>query len=190
VIRIKQQKLDQFHWQVAKSLNNLAQVLFAQKEYYKAEPICQNVLDILIRQRGPEHSEVGIALDNLAKIYAATGRREKAQRLLEQAKDIKIKAFGDTHTYVGTTLDHLASNLLATVTNDHPNKEKILEDCKMNYEKALNIFKTTYGDMHSALGITNNNLGLLHLKLKVMKLIYRDMSLTPVTEIQRGLAIL
>ncbi len=167
VIRIKQAKFDHFHWQVAKSLNNLAQVMFAQKEYNKAEPICQNVLDILIRQRGPEHSEVGIALDNLAKIYAATGRRERAQKLLEQAKDIKIKAFGDTHTYVGITLDHLASNLLATVTNNYPNKESVLEECKNYYEKALSIFKATYGDLHAALGITNNNLGLLHLKLHV-----------------------
>jgi len=167
VIRIKQAKFDHFHWQVAKSLNNLAQVMFAQKEYSKAEPICQDVLDILIRQRGPEHSEVGIALDNLAKIYAATGRRERAQKLLEQAKDIKVKAFGDTHTYVGITLDHLASNLLASVTNTHSNKESVLEECKHYYEKALSIFKATYGDVHTALGITNNNLGLLHLKLQV-----------------------
>ncbi len=167
VIRVKQAKFDNFHWQVAKSLNNLAQVLFAQKEFSKAKPICKDVLEILTRQRGPEHSEVGIALDNLAKIYAATGRRDRAQKLLEQAKNIKIKAFGDTHTYVGITLDHLASNLLATVKNNQSDKDRVLDECKNHYEKALSIFKATYGDVHVALGITNNNLGLLHLKLQV-----------------------
>jgi hypothetical protein len=44
--------------QVARSKNNLAQVLFAKRLFKEAEPICIDVLNILLSQRGPEHSEV------------------------------------------------------------------------------------------------------------------------------------
>jgi hypothetical protein len=47
-----------FSRQVARSKNNLAQVMFAKRLFKEAEPLCQDVLNILIAQRGPEHSEV------------------------------------------------------------------------------------------------------------------------------------
>jgi len=166
VITLKTNCLGPQHWQVARSKNNLAQVLFAKRLFKEAEPLCLDVLNILITQRGPEHSEVGIAKDNLAKVYAATNRRKEADVLLREALAIKEKTFGSNHSYVGMTLDHIASNLLAMLSDSQNNidREKIFQECKSYYERAVAIFGAAYGEKHSALGITNNNLGLLHLK--------------------------
>ena len=62
---LREKTLGSDHLDVAKSLNNLALVYYAQGQQEKAEPLYQRKLAILEKIYGPEHSEVTRNVKNL-----------------------------------------------------------------------------------------------------------------------------
>ena len=57
------------HPDVAKSLNNLAELYRYQGRYAEAEPLYKRSLAIREKALGPDHPDVAISLNNLASLY-------------------------------------------------------------------------------------------------------------------------
>lgn len=66
-LKIKESVYGENHWQVARTLNGRAQLLFLQKRFEDAKPLCEKMKEMLEMSRGKDHSEVSIALDNVAR---------------------------------------------------------------------------------------------------------------------------
>ena len=63
------------------TLECLAEVLFKQRKYAQAEPLCARTLQIYEVTIGPEHPDVGILANNLAMLYHMQDKFEDAERL-------------------------------------------------------------------------------------------------------------
>ena len=96
------------HPDVAVSLNNLAELYWAQSRYPDAEPLLKRSLSIREKVLGPDHPDVATALSNLAGQYWAQGRYPEAEPLFNRALAIQEKARGPDHPYVGASLSKLA----------------------------------------------------------------------------------
>lgn len=99
-------------WQVARTLNGQAQLLFASGQTIPAKEMCIKVHKITIETRGSGHSEVGIAKDNLARVLSAEGSHDDADELYKSALEIKVASLGEKHSFVAMSWDNMASNRL------------------------------------------------------------------------------
>jgi tetratricopeptide (TPR) repeat protein len=70
------------HPDVARDLNNLAQLLQATNRLGEAEPLMRRALAIDEASYGPEHPDVAIRLNNLAQLLKATNRLGEAEPLM------------------------------------------------------------------------------------------------------------
>ena len=96
------------HPDVAKILNNLAELYRAQGRYEEAEPLYERSRAIAEKALGPDHPAVGTSLNNLAELYRAQGRYEEAEPFLKRALVLNKKALGPDHPAVATSLSNLA----------------------------------------------------------------------------------
>ena len=76
----------------AGSLNNLANVYYANREYEEAATVHERVLAIRQKALGAEHRDVAASLSNLAEVHDANGEYEEAAALCGQALAIWEKA--------------------------------------------------------------------------------------------------
>lgn len=163
------------HWQVARTLNGHAQLLFAQNRLAEAKEMCLRVKSITESSRGLFHSEVGIAIDNLARVMSAELKFDDADSMLQRALEIKIKSLGEHHSFVAMTWDHMASNRFQRLihasqaggaSNTAPLPVEDLQDIATLYERALTTIEASLGKSHSAYAITKSNLAVAtgHLK--------------------------
>ena len=104
-------------WQVARTLNGQAQLLFASGQTIAAKEMCLKVHKITIETRGAGHSEVGIAKDNLARVLSAEGSHDDADELYKAALEIKVASLGEKHSFVAMSWDNMASNRLERLLN-------------------------------------------------------------------------
>jgi tetratricopeptide (TPR) repeat protein len=102
------------HPNVARDLNNLAQVLQATNRLVEAEPLMRRALAIDERSGGPDHPNVATDLSNLAQLLQATDRLTEAEPLLRRALAIDERGFGPDHPKVAIRLNNLAQLLQAT----------------------------------------------------------------------------
>ena len=70
------------HPNVARDLNNLAQLLQATNRLSDAEPLMRRALAIDEVSFGPDHPKVAIRLNNLAQLLKATNRLSDAEPLM------------------------------------------------------------------------------------------------------------
>lgn len=188
-------------WQVARTLNGQAQLLFASGQTLLAKEMCIKVHKITIETRGPGHSEVGIAKDNLARVLSAEGAHDDADELYKSALEIKVASLGEKHSFVAMSWDNMASNrlerLLALarglsteistptpepspqtpqtpflITKSNVNPAD-LEDISLLYEKSLEAIDKSLGKLHSAYGISASNLAVTKAYLRQWKLAER-----------------
>ena len=82
---------------VARDLNNLAQLLQATNRLAEAEPLMRRALAIDEQAYGPDHPNVAIRLNNLAQLLKATNRLDEAEPLMRRALAIDEKAYGPDH---------------------------------------------------------------------------------------------
>ena len=82
---------------MARDLNNLALLYYAQGRYEQALPLYQRALKITEKALGPDHPLVATGLNNLAGLYYARGRYEEALPLLQRAVSIAEKSLGSDH---------------------------------------------------------------------------------------------
>jgi tetratricopeptide (TPR) repeat protein len=71
------------------SLNNLALLYAAQRDYAKAEPFYKRSLAIWEKALGPDHPNVALSLENLADLYRNTKRNNEAEPLELRAAKIR-----------------------------------------------------------------------------------------------------
>ena len=132
------------HPNVARDLNNLAQLLQATNRLEEAEPLMRRALAIDEKSYGPEHPEVAANLNNLAALLQDTNRLEEAEPLMRRALAIDEKNYGPEHPEVATALNILA--LLLQATNR-------LEEAEPLMRRALAIDEKSYGPEHPTVAI-------------------------------------
>jgi len=78
-LAIREKALGPDHPDVAKSLNNLAEVYREQGRNADAEALYQRALAIREKALGPDHPDVAKSLNNLAEVYREQGRNADAE---------------------------------------------------------------------------------------------------------------
>lgn len=81
----------------------LAEQLAAQGRLAEGDSILRDVISILERMMGPEHSRVGRVLITRGRVRAAMGRRREAEADLRRALSIGERTLGPKHRWVGVT---------------------------------------------------------------------------------------
>ncbi|HEY9733078.1 MAG TPA: tetratricopeptide repeat protein [Drouetiella sp.] len=99
------------------TLECLAELLFKQRKYSQAEPLCERTLQIYENTIGPNHPDVGILANNLAMLYHMQDKFEQAETLYKKALNVQTKALGAKHPEVINLLGNYA-NLLFRVHRD------------------------------------------------------------------------
>jgi tetratricopeptide (TPR) repeat protein len=140
------------HPNVARDLNNLAQLLKATNRLAEAEPLMRRALAIDEAGFGAEHPEVAAGLNNLAQLLQATHRLAEAEPLMRRALAIDEASFGAQHPNVARGLNNLAQ--LLQDTNRLAEAEPLMR-------RALAIDEVSFGAEHPEVAVDLNNLALL-----------------------------
>jgi tetratricopeptide (TPR) repeat protein len=93
------------HPNVARDLNNLAQLLQDTNRLAEAEPLIRRSLDIRERSFGNDHPDVATSLNNLALLLQDTNRLAEAEPLMRRALVIQIeftRLTGHKHPHLDT----------------------------------------------------------------------------------------
>ena len=96
---------------LAATLNALAVLYHAQKKYAQAEPLYQQVLQLLEQTIGPDHPTLATTLNNLAVVYEAQGKYAEAAPLYQRALALMERTLGPDHPNLAATLDNYADLL-------------------------------------------------------------------------------
>ncbi len=96
---------------VARSLNNLAELYRAQGKYAEAEPLYRRALRIDEKTLGPVHLDLAIDLNNLAELYHDQGKYAEAEPFYQRALAIGEKVLGPEHPNVAASLENYATLL-------------------------------------------------------------------------------
>jgi tetratricopeptide (TPR) repeat protein len=78
------------HPDVAKPLNNLAELNSVQGKYAEAEPLYKRSLAIWEKALGPDHPNVATVCENMAECYKALGKEGQAEMLKTRARKIRL----------------------------------------------------------------------------------------------------
>jgi len=141
------------HPDVAKVLNNLANLYSTQGKYGRALPLHNRALEIKEKVLKPEHPDVASSLNDLAVLYHDQDKYEDALSLYERALAIREKVLGPEHPNVADTLYNLA-----ILYKNQENYEKAL----LLYERALAIREKVLGSEHADVASTLNNMANLY----------------------------
>jgi tetratricopeptide (TPR) repeat protein len=96
-LEIDKQSFGENHPNVARDLNNLAQLLKATNRLTEAEPLMRQALEIDKQSFGENHPDVARDLNNLASLLKATNRLKEAEPLMRQALLIFFTSLGFDH---------------------------------------------------------------------------------------------
>jgi tetratricopeptide (TPR) repeat protein len=83
-LAIREKVLGSDHPDVARSLNNLADLYERQGRYAEAQPLFERALSIRGRAVGPDHPDTATSMNNLASFYQAEGRAADALPLVQR----------------------------------------------------------------------------------------------------------
>jgi len=114
-LEIDEKSFGENHPNVARDLNNLAQLLQATNRFAEAEPLMRRALKIDEKSLGENHPRVAIDLNNLTQLLQATNRFAEAEPLMRRALTIDEQSYGKDHPTVAINLNNLA--LLLQDTN-------------------------------------------------------------------------
>jgi tetratricopeptide (TPR) repeat protein len=107
-LEIQEHTLGPEHFEVALTLNDLAEAYHLQGKYAKAELLYQRALVILKNTLGHEHPRVSTTLGNLAKLNADQGHYAQAEQFYLCSLAIQKKTRGPDHPDVALHLKHMA----------------------------------------------------------------------------------
>ncbi|MCZ8127381.1 MAG: tetratricopeptide repeat protein [Microcystis sp. LE19-114.1B] len=137
----------------AKRLNQQAADLHQQGKYNEAIPLAEQVLAIVKKVLGENHSWTATSLNNLAGLYQSQGRYSEAEPLYKQALAISKQRLGDNHPDTASSLNNLAG--LYESQGRYSEAEPL-------YKQALAIIKQQLGDNHPDTASSLNNLAGLY----------------------------
>lgn len=111
---VKKRVLGQHHLAVAASANSLARLFYYLRDYYQAEKLASECVEIYEKLHGKDHAEVAGAMHNLATLYHVQRKFAEAEPVYKQALEIKNKVFGSEHPETLRLLRSYADLLRAT----------------------------------------------------------------------------
>ena len=135
------------------SLDNLAQVYHAQKNYDAAEPLYKRALDIKEKMLGADDPDIGASMINLAALYRDQGNTAAAVPLYQRALEIAEKAFGPENSNVVASIVNLAG-----LYHDQENYAA----AEPLYKRALAVQEKTLGPEHPDVAISLVSLAELY----------------------------
>ena len=152
-----------YHAKESMKAKDLLDWYIVTSEYFnKAElwqliiPICEEMLQFLEAELGPEHPDVATTLNGLALLYSNIGACEKAISLCQRARQIREKSLGLQHLDVAIILDNL-SFFYRRVGN--------YADAISLCERALYIRTKILGPQHPDVATNLNCLAILYDKI-------------------------
>ena len=107
-LEIQEKTLGPEHFEVALTLNDLAEAYHRQGKYAKAELLYNRALVILKNTLGNEHPRVSTTLGNLARVFAVQGHYTQAEQFYLCSLAIQKKTLGPDHPDLALNLKHLA----------------------------------------------------------------------------------
>ena len=110
-LALRQRESGPKHPETAIAMNNLGNVLLAQRRIGEAERLQRDALAILEAALGRDHPRVGVSCTNLGEVLRAKGDSTAAKALYRRTLAIDIKAYGPTHPEVAADRENLAGYL-------------------------------------------------------------------------------
>ncbi len=151
-LRIREHRLGSEHFQVARVLNNVAELYRLQGKYEQAQPLCTRALHIWEQSVESEPLEVANTLNKLAAISYEQGRYDQARLLYERALHLRERELGAEHPEVARVLCNLA------ILHRHLGK---YDQAQSLYERALLIWERVLGSDHPTVAYALNGLAIL-----------------------------
>jgi tetratricopeptide (TPR) repeat protein len=139
--------------ELAKNLNNLANLYDAQGRYGEAEPLYLRSLKITEQQLGVDHANVAVCLNNLAGLYKSQGRYGEAEPLYLRSLKITEQQRGASNSSTAKSLNNLA--LLYGSMGRY-------EEAKPLFVRALSIQEQQMGAAHPDTATSLSNLAFLY----------------------------
>ena len=140
------------HPNVARAVNNLAELLRDTNRLDEAEPFYRRVIEIFEANDPDKQPNYAGALNNLAGLLQATNRLDEAEPLYRRALAIDEASFGPDHPNVARDLNNLAGLLYA---------KNRLDEAEPLYRRALAIDEASFGPDHPEVATDLNNLAEL-----------------------------
>ncbi|KAF0711533.1 Aste57867_5227 [Aphanomyces stellatus] len=116
---------------MAQTLNELGNVLMADKQYETARRVLVQAVDLSKRIFGPSHPSYSLALRNLAEVYLALDQHEEAIEAYKKLKGHAEKGLGKGHETVIDAARRMGESY-----------EKL-----HRYKKAIKVYKKVLGDI-------------------------------------------
>jgi len=152
-VAIKEKARGPDHLEVARSLNQLGNLLLLAGDYFAAKPVYQRALAIREAALEPPHVDLAISLHNLGLVYWQLGEFAEARPLYERALAIDEQRSGPAHPDVAHVLNNIG--LLLRNLGDYAAARRHLE-------RALAIREQALGPEHPDVAHSLNDLaGLL-----------------------------
>ena len=105
------------NFRIAGTLNDLALIPSAKKDFAKAAELSQRALAIDEKVHGPEHLDVAYDLNNTGTYLDFLGQHQKATPLLERSLKIRRKLLGENDPLVAVTTGNLGENYASLKRN-------------------------------------------------------------------------
>src|SRR5262245_694283 len=121
---------DRVAYQLAYTVNEQAEALYAQGKYLQAQPLYEKALEIRRRLLSDDHHLAAERYNYLAVNLYAQRRYAAAQQLFEKALEIRRRLLSDDHPLTASSYNNVANNLNAQ--GEHARARPL-------YEKALAI---------------------------------------------------
>ncbi len=150
--KIRRQALGAEHPEVAKSLNDLAEVLRRKGDLKTAEARYREALAMQRKLLGQEHPDVAESLDNLAIVLDSKGDFKEAEPLFRFALAMRRELLGKEHAKVAESLNNLAE--LLRKKGDYATAEPL-------HREALTMRRKLLGKEHPDVAISLDNLAIL-----------------------------
>ena len=107
-LEIQEQTLGREHFEVAITLNDLAEACHLQGKHAKAELLYKRSLAILKTTLGREHPRVATTLSNLARLHVVESNYAQAEQCYLRSLAIQKKKLGSGHPDVALNLKNMA----------------------------------------------------------------------------------
>lgn len=153
LLHIQEQRLGPEHFEMAYSLNNLADLYHQQGKYAEAEPLYWRALHIFEQWLGPEHPQVTDPINNLANLYRDQGKYAEAKPLYWRALSILDPKKASWHPKVASFLCSLAK--LYYLQGKYAEAERL-------YRRALAICEQQFEPEHPQVTYPLNGLADLY----------------------------
>jgi CHAT domain-containing protein/tetratricopeptide (TPR) repeat protein len=139
--------------EVARALNNTAEVYIKEGKLADAEPLLERSQAIYEKLFGSDSVEVALILNNRGQVSLGQGRYAAAEPLLQRSLAIYEKQLGPDHTRVAMVLNNLAN--LKIDKSEFPSAEAL-------YKRSLAIYEKAFGSESPDFARELSNLGELY----------------------------